>query len=60
MFQDNFVEMGGVKTLTALLRSENSRVMQEAASALYTIVSESDEHNEQKNANQNAVVSDHG
>ena len=58
--QDNFVEMGGVKTLTALLRSENSRVMQEAASALYTIVSESDEHNEQKNANQNAVVSDHG
>lgn len=58
--QDNFVEMGGVKTLTALLRSENSRVMQEAASALYTIVSESDEHNEHKNANQNAVVSDHG
>lgn len=58
--QDNFVEMGGVKTLTALLRSENSRVMQEAASALYTIVSESDEHNEHKSANQNAVVSDHG
>ena len=52
--------MGGVKTLTALLRSENSRVMQEAASALYTIVSESDEHNEHKSANQSAVVADHG
>lgn len=58
--QDNFVDMGGVKTLTALLRSENSRVMQEAASALYTIVSESDEHNEHKSANQSAVVADHG
>ncbi|XP_052082318.1 uncharacterized protein LOC127719978 [Mytilus californianus] len=58
--QDNFVEMGGVKTLTALLRSENSKVMQEAASALYTIVSESDEHNEHKSSNQSAVVADHG
>ncbi|CAG2211660.1 unnamed protein product [Mytilus edulis] len=58
--QDNFVEMGGVKTLTALLRSENSKVMQEAASALYTIVSESDEHNEHKGSNQSAVVADHG
>lgn len=52
--------MGGVKTLTALLRSENSKVMQEAASALYTIVSESDEHNEHKGSNQSAVVADHG
>ena len=52
--------MGGVKTLTALLRSENSKVMQEAASAIYTIVSESDEHNEHKSSNQSAVVADHG
>ncbi|XP_022286351.2 uncharacterized protein LOC111099210 [Crassostrea virginica] len=51
--QDNFVEMGGVKALTALLHSENSRIMQEAASAIYGIVSESDEH-------KNSVVMDHG
>ncbi|XP_056009055.1 uncharacterized protein LOC125663732 isoform X2 [Ostrea edulis] len=51
--QDNFVEMGGVKALTALLHSENSRIMQEAASAIYGIVSESDEH-------KSAVVMDHG
>ena len=52
-YQDNFVEMGGVKALTALLHSENSRIMQEAASAIYGIVSESDEH-------KNSVVMDHG
>ncbi|XP_062575791.1 uncharacterized protein LOC134237671, partial [Saccostrea cucullata] len=51
--QDNFVEIGGVKALTALLHSENSRIMQEAASAIYGIVSESDEH-------KSAVVMDHG
>lgn len=51
--QDNFVEMGGVKALTALLHSENSRIMQEAANAIYGIVSESDEH-------KSAVVMDHG
>ena len=47
------MEMGGVKALTALLHSENSRIMQEAASAIYGIVSESDEH-------KNSVVMDHG
>lgn len=52
-FKDNFVEMGGVKALTALLHSENSRIMQEAANAIYGIVSESDEH-------KSAVVIDHG
>ncbi|KAK3104942.1 hypothetical protein FSP39_013664, partial [Pinctada imbricata] len=51
--QDNFVEMGGVKTLTALLNSENSRIMQEAALAIFTIVAESDEH-------KHVVVMDHG
>ncbi|KAJ8319922.1 hypothetical protein KUTeg_001509 [Tegillarca granosa] len=51
--QDTLVEMGGVKTLSALLHSENARIMQEAALAIYTIVSESEE-------NKSAVVADHG
>ncbi|XP_033764370.1 uncharacterized protein LOC117345407 [Pecten maximus] len=51
--QDNFVDMNGVQTLTSLLHSENSRIMQEAAVSLYTIVSESEE-------NKSAVVADHG
>lgn len=51
--QDNFVDMNGVQTLTSLLHSENSRIMQEAADSLYTIVSESEE-------NKSAVVADHG
>ena len=45
--------MGGVRTLTAVLHSQHPRVMQEAAVALYTIVSEA-EHNK------SAVVADHG
>ncbi|XP_041377932.1 uncharacterized protein LOC121390227 [Gigantopelta aegis] len=51
--QDAFVDMGGVRTMTAVLHSPHPRVMQEAAVALYTIVSES-EHNK------SAVVADHG
>ncbi|XP_060066701.1 uncharacterized protein LOC132546982 [Ylistrum balloti] len=51
--QDNFVDMNGVQTLTSLLHSENSRIMQEATVNLYTIVSESEE-------NKSSVVADHG
>ncbi|XP_012945775.1 uncharacterized protein LOC101853990 [Aplysia californica] len=51
--QDTFVESGGVQTLSAVLYSPSPRVMQEAAVALYSIVSDSDE-------NKQAVIRDHG
>ena len=47
------MEIDGVSTLTSLLHSENARIMQEAALAVYTIVSESEENKE-------AVVAHHG
>ncbi|KAK3599107.1 hypothetical protein CHS0354_016366 [Potamilus streckersoni] len=50
--QDNFVEMGGVRNFTALLHSSNSRIVQEAASALYIICQNDD--------NRHSVVADHG
>ncbi|KAL4221840.1 hypothetical protein ACF0H5_020094 [Mactra antiquata] len=50
--QDNYVEMGGVRNLTALLHSSNSRVMQEAARALYAIC--------QSDENRHAMAEDHG
>ncbi|KAK7486049.1 hypothetical protein BaRGS_00022658 [Batillaria attramentaria] len=51
--QDTFVESGGIGTLTAMLHSPSPRAMQEAASALYNIVAESEE-------NKAAVVAEHG
>lgn len=51
--QDTFVESGGIGTLTAMLHSRSPRAMQEAASALYNIVAESEE-------NKAAVVVEHG
>ena len=51
--QDNFVEMGGVKTLTALLHSKDQRLVYQAATAISYIVSDSEE-------NKNSVISDHG
>ena len=51
--QDTFVETGGVATLSALLFSPSPRVMQEAAVALYSIVSDSDQ-------NKHAVIRDQG
>ena len=51
--QDNFVEMGGVKTLTALLHSPHQRLVYQAATAISEIVADSEE-------NKFAVVADHG
>ncbi|XP_072026048.1 uncharacterized protein [Amphiura filiformis] len=51
--QDQFVELGGVGTLTTLLHSNNERVVQEAATALSYIVSDTEE-------NRQAVVADRG
>ena len=51
--QDSFVEMGGMKTLTALLHSSEPRTVKEAASALSYMVSESEE-------NQHIVVQESG
>ncbi|XP_064610892.1 uncharacterized protein LOC135475078 [Liolophura sinensis] len=51
--QDAFVETGGVRTLTALLHSPHPRVSQEAAMALYVVVSDSEE-------NKGAVIAEHG
>ncbi|KAI0237039.1 hypothetical protein LSAT2_012485 [Lamellibrachia satsuma] len=51
--QDTFVEMGGVRTLTALLRSKNHRIVYQVTSALSYIVSDSDD-------NKNVIVTDHG
>ncbi|WAR13742.1 VAC8-like protein [Mya arenaria] len=50
--QDNYVEVGGVRNLTALLHSPGPRVMQEASRALYTIC--------QSDENRHAMVEDHG
>ncbi|XP_052213965.1 uncharacterized protein LOC127832502 [Dreissena polymorpha] len=50
--QDNYVEVGGVRNLTALLHSPSARVMQEATRALYTIC--------QSDENRHAMVEDHG
>ena len=44
LFQDTFVESGGVTTLSAMLHSPSPRAMQEAASAIYTIVADSEEN----------------
>ena len=52
IFQDTYVDMGGVRKLSALLHSPNSRVMQEAANVLYTIC--------QSDENRHAMVEDHG
>ena len=51
--QDNFVEMGGVQTLTALLHSVNNRLVYLAAAALAYIVSDTEENKER-------VINDHG
>ena len=51
--KDQFVELGGVGTLTTLLHSSNERVVQEAATALSYIVSDTEE-------NRQAVVAEHG
>ena len=51
--QDTFVESGGVATLSALLFSPSPRVMQEAAVALYSIISDSDQ-------NKHAIIRDQG
>ncbi|KAL3862360.1 hypothetical protein ACJMK2_008332 [Sinanodonta woodiana] len=51
--QDNFVEMGGVRNFTALLHSSNSRIVQEAALALYTICQNDDNRH-------SIVVAEHG
>ncbi|XP_070562022.1 uncharacterized protein [Ptychodera flava] len=51
--QDQFVDMGGITTLTTLLHSSDARVVQEAATALSYIVSDSED-------NKAHVVSDRG
>ncbi|XP_066296555.1 uncharacterized protein [Branchiostoma lanceolatum] len=51
--QDKFVEMGGVRTLTAVLHAHDQRVVKEAATALSYIVSDSEE-------NKPTIVADHG
>ncbi|XP_078615359.1 uncharacterized protein LOC144884174 [Branchiostoma floridae x Branchiostoma japonicum] len=51
--QDKFVEMGGIRTLTAVLHAKDQRVVKEAATALSYIVSDSEE-------NKPAIVADHG
>ncbi|XP_071478715.1 uncharacterized protein [Diadema antillarum] len=51
--QDQFVENGGVATLTTLLHSRNPRLVQEAITALSYIVSDSEE-------NKHAVIADRG
>lgn len=53
ILQDTFVEMGGVRTLTALLRSKNHRIVYQVTSALSYIVSDSDD-------NKSVIVTDHG
>ncbi|XP_071109171.1 uncharacterized protein [Haliotis cracherodii] len=51
--QDTFVNMGNVSKLTALLHSQCPRVMQAAASTIFTIVNESEE-------NKSVIIADHG
>ncbi|XP_041457956.1 uncharacterized protein LOC121410136 [Lytechinus variegatus] len=51
--QDQFVESGGIRTLTTLLHSRNTRLVQEAITALSYIVSDSED-------NKHAVISDRG
>lgn len=51
--QDNFVEIGGVKTLTALLHSKNQRIVYQACTALSYITSDSEE-------NKFSVATQHG
>lgn len=47
------MESGGINTLTAVLHSHSPRAMQEAASALYNMVAESE-------SSRMALVADHG
>lgn len=42
--QDNLVEVGGVKTLTALLHSKSPKVVYQACTALSYIASDSEEN----------------
>ena len=51
--QDQFKELGGIRTLCALLRSKNPRVVNEAVTALSYIVADSE-------ANRVAVLSENG
>lgn len=51
--QDKFVEMGGVRHLTALLHSRSERCVQEAMTAISYIVQDS-EHNK------HAIIANHG
>ena len=45
-YQDQFVELGGVRTMCALLHSKENRVVNEAVTALSYIVSDSEENRE--------------
>nr|CAB3263205.1 uncharacterized protein LOC104266168 [Phallusia mammillata] len=51
--QDQFVAVGGMKTLTALLHTKNARTVREAITAVSYVVSDSDE-------NKPAVLAEHG
>ena len=51
--QDQFVELGGVRTMCALLHSKESRVVNEAVTALSYIVSDSE-------ANRQVVIGENG
>ncbi|KAJ8029072.1 hypothetical protein HOLleu_28382 [Holothuria leucospilota] len=51
--QDQYVELGGVTTLSAILHSQNKSLVQEAATALSYIVADSDE-------NKHVVAADRG
>ncbi|XP_071960866.1 uncharacterized protein [Antedon mediterranea] len=53
VIQDQFVEMGGVSTLSTLLHSTNKRIIQEAVTAISYIVSDSED-------NKHSVVADRG
>ncbi|KAM7444435.1 hypothetical protein ABFA07_006950 [Porites harrisoni] len=46
VIQDQFVELGGVRTMCALLHSKENRVVNEAVTALSYIVSDSEENRE--------------
>ncbi|ELT98694.1 hypothetical protein CAPTEDRAFT_227098 [Capitella teleta] len=51
--QDNFIEIGGVRSLTALLHSPSARVVYQCATAISYIVSDAEE-------NRSSIVADHG
>ena len=52
-FQDQFIELGGARTLCALLHSKSERLMNEAVMAISYIVADSE-------TNKDAIVDEDG